>query len=94
MLDFLFKKNETINKKELFNNLFSKIKDLYCKEEISGERKRELSSQIEKFGYLPYSQTRAINELTAAETIFCLEKKLELKFPYNKLKFKKMSDLR
>lgn len=89
MLDFLFKKNETINKKELFNNLFSKIKDLYCKEEISGERKRELSLQIEKFGYLPYSQTRAINELTAAETIFCLEKKLELNetFKDNKLIF-------
>ena len=36
---------------------------------------------IEKYGYLPYSQAKAINELTPSEVIFCLEKKLELNEP-------------
>lgn len=77
MFDFLFKKQK-INKSEIFNNLYTKIKDFYAKEEINSERKKELSSLIEEYGYLPYSQAKAINELTPAEVIFCLEKKLEL----------------
>lgn len=82
MFEFLFGKKELIDKKELFNNLFSKIKEFYSSETVSGERKKELSSLIEKFGYLPYSQTRALKELTSAETIFCLEKKLEVNGTY------------
>lgn len=89
MLDFLFKKQE-IDKSEIFNNLYSKIKDIYVKETITPERQKELSEQIEKFGYLPYSQAKALEELTPAEVIFCLEKKLELNFTYseNKLQIK------
>ncbi len=86
MFNFLFKKQE-INKSEIFNNLYSKIRDLYSKEEISLNRKKELSELIEKYGYLPYSQARAINELKPNEVIYCLEKKLELNktFKDNKL---------
>ncbi len=77
MFNFLFKK-QAVNKSEIFNDLFSKIKDLYSKEPITTERKNELSSLIEKFGYLPYSQAKALDELKDNEVIFCLEKKLEI----------------
>ena len=77
MFNFLFKKDE-INKSELFNNLYEKIKELYSKENIDKKRRDELSNIIEKFGYLPYSQARALNDLSSAEVIFCLEKKLEI----------------
>ena len=77
MLDFLFKKQE-VDKSEIFNNLYSKIKEIYSKEIISAKRQKELSDKIEKYGYLPYSQAKALEELTSSEVIFCLEKKLEL----------------
>ena len=77
MLDFLFKKQE-VDKSEIFNNLYSKIKEIYSKEIISAKRQKELSDEIEKYGYLPYSQAKALEELTSSEVIFCLEKKLEL----------------
>lgn len=77
MLDFLFKKHE-VDKSEIFNNLYSKIKEIYSKEIISAKRQKELSDEMEKYGYLPYSQAKALEELTSSEVIFCLEKKLEL----------------
>ena len=77
MFGFLFNKQK-INSIELFNSLYKKIKEFYYIENISIERKNELSKLIEKFGYLPYSQAKALNELTNSEVIFCLEKKLEI----------------
>ncbi|MBQ8887212.1 MAG: hypothetical protein IJY61_05870 [Candidatus Gastranaerophilales bacterium] len=77
MFDFLFKKQE-VDKSELFNNLYGKVKDLYNKEAIPKKRKDELSKQIEKYGYLPTPHAKALENLTPAEVIFCLEKKLEL----------------
>ena len=85
MLDFLFKKQE-VDKSEIFNNLYAKIKDIYSKEAITTNRQKELSDQIEKFGYLPYSQAKALEELTPAEIIFCLEKKLEKNSSFNENK--------
>ena len=86
MFDFLFKKQE-INKSEIFNNLYEKVRKLYSEDNISYERKTELGGLIEKFGYLPYSQAKALEELSPSEVIFCLEKKLELNETYkdNKL---------
>lgn len=78
MFDFLLNKKNKINKSEIINNHFKKIKEIYSKETISAERKQEISSLIEKFGYIPYSQAKAIEELTPAEVIYALEKKLEL----------------
>ena len=76
MFDFLIKKQE-VNKAEIFNEQYKKIKALY-NEEIKPERKKELAALIEKFGYLPYSQAKALNELKDSEVLFCLEKKLEI----------------
>ena len=81
MFDFLMKKQE-VNKAEIFNEQYKKIKALY-NEEIKPERQKELVSLIEKYGYLPYSQAKALNELTDSEVLFCLEKKLEINGTYN-----------
>lgn len=78
MFDFLLKKGQQVSKSEIIKKQYQTIKDFYSKETISFERKNELSLLIEKFGYLPYSQTRALEELTPSEVIFCLEKKLEI----------------
>lgn len=85
MLDFLFKKQK-INKSDFFNNLYSKVRELYLEDAISDERKNELSLLIEKYGYLPYSQAKAIKNLTPSEVIFCLEKKLEINESYKNSK--------
>lgn len=77
MFNFLFKKQE-IDKSEIFNDLYLKIRNKYSVETLTAERKNELASLIEKFGYLPYSQAKALEELKDNEVIFCLEKKLEI----------------
>ena len=76
MFDFL--KKQGGSKVDLLINQYIKIKEFYVKNPISAERKKELSELIEKFGYLPYSQAKALEELTEEEVIFCLEKKLEI----------------
>ncbi len=77
MFWFLQKKQE-VNKSKVFNNYYGILKDLYSKETIAAERKKELSDLIEKYGYLPYSQAKALEDLTSGEVMFCLEKKLEI----------------
>ena len=64
MFDFLFKKAPKVDKLEVLKNQYSIVKNLYSKETIAFERKQELSSLIEKYGYLPFSQTKAIEQLT------------------------------
>src|SRR5574344_382165 len=72
MLDFLFKKTEV--KKELpINEIYTKLKDFYNFESITDERKTYLSDLMEKYGYLPYPHIKALEELSVAETLFCLE---------------------
>ena len=83
MLNFLFKKAPKIDKSEIIKKQYSKIKDLYSTETIPSKRQKELSDLIEKYGYLPYSQTKAIETLSPAEVIFCLEKKLEVNDTFN-----------
>ena len=89
MFEFLFKKAPKENRSEIIKTNFKKIKEFYEKETISYERKKELGDLIEKYGYLPYSQARALEELNETETIFCLEKKLEINktFKDNELLF-------
>ena len=86
IFDFLFKKHET-DKAELLNSKYSLIKNLYGSEEISNERKKELSDLIEKHGYLPYSQARALTDLTDSEVLYCLEKKLAINETFKDNKF-------
>ena len=78
MFGFLFKREPKIDRLKIVQTQFEKIKNLYLKEEISFERREELSSLIQKFGYLPYSQARALRELKPEEVFFCLQEKLKI----------------
>ena len=87
MFDFLFPKKEKINRLEVIENHYQKVRELYVKENLHAQRKKELSDLIEKYGYLPFSQMRAIEELTNEEVIFCLEKKFEVNSTFKDNKF-------
>ncbi|MBR1776073.1 hypothetical protein IJ750_03245 [bacterium] len=76
MLEFLFKK-ETENTTDALNSFYSKLREMYPFELISEERKEYLKSQMTRFGYLPYPQIKALEELTDAEVLFALESKWE-----------------
>ena len=82
MFNFFSKKPVKAKRSEFITNKFTVIKNYYCKDELTSKRKKELSTLIEKYGYVPYSQSRAIEELTPAEVIFALEKKLEINETY------------
>ncbi len=87
MFDFLSRKNKKEKRSEIIQKQFQTLKELYSKENITSERKKELTDLIEKFGYLPYSQTKALNELTNCEVIYLLEKKLEINNTYKENSF-------
>ena len=74
MLAFLFKKDSE-NACESLNNFYSQLKEMYSFDTISDERKDYLKSQMEKFGYLPYPQIKALEELSDAEVLYALEYK-------------------
>ena len=75
MFSFLFQKKE--NQNEKLNTIYSNLKKLYAYNEIEDNRKIYLKETVEKFGYLPYSHIKALEELTPAETLFSLEIKWE-----------------
>ncbi len=69
----LFKKEE--KKAEKLNEIYSKLKKLYKVDAISEGRKNYLSNLMQKNGFLPYPHIKALEELTSAEVLFCLETK-------------------
>ena len=78
MLKLLTKKEKceaNFNPKEL-DILLAKIAQIYRIDEIDKDRKKYLSKTIKKYGYLPYPQYKVLQELTPAETIYCLVEKL------------------
>ena len=56
--------------------LLAKIAQIYRIDELDKERKKYLSKTIREYGYLPYPQYKVLQELTPAETIYCLVEKL------------------
>ena len=82
MFKFLFPKKEKVSKTEIIEALFKKIKELYKEDNIDTQRRCKISNLITEYGYLPYSQAKAINDLTPAEVIYALEKKMELNSTY------------
>lgn len=93
MLDFLFKKETSAS--ESLNEFYSKLREMYSFESISQERKDFLKSTMSKFGYLPYPQIKALEELADAEVLFALESKWEAEgvFKDGKFEFDKASTL-
>ena len=74
MLKLLTKKDKckaNFKPKEL-DILLAKIAQIYRIDEINPDRKEYLSNTIRKYGYLPYPQYKVLQELTNAETIYCL----------------------
>ena len=80
-MNLLFPVNKKCNanfKPDELNTLLAKIAQIYGIEDLNPDRKRYLTRTMETFGYLPYPQFKVLQELTPAETIFCLVKKLIL----------------
>lgn len=74
MFDFLFgKKGKEISEEDLINKVYSKLRLKYSEDEISQERKDELSKLVKDNGYLPYSYQKALNELSNAEILYLLK---------------------
>lgn len=69
----LFKKEE--KKSEKLNEIYSKLRKIYDFESISEGRKMYLNNLMEENGFLPYPHIKALEELSPAEVLFCLETK-------------------
>lgn len=80
MLGFLFNKKESAKGflASEINEIYSKLKEFYKVEEISNERKSQLRALVERFQYLPYPHIKALEGLTDAEVLFCLETKWKI----------------
>ena len=78
MFSFLQKKSEPEYTK--INKLYNGLKKIYSGE-VSVDRKKYLTEEIEKYGYLRYPFIKALEELTPAEVLFGLE----IKFKQNKV---------
>ena len=79
MLNLLTNRNHTkpnFSAKEL-DILIAKICHIYEVAHIDSKRQSYLSETMDKYGYLPYPQFKVLQELTPAEAIFCLIKKLQ-----------------
>ena len=76
MLNYIFgakKNNIEEDKSVLLNQIYKKLKEKYSFENISAERKKELTKLIKQYGYLPYPYVKALEELTFEEILFGLE---------------------
>ena len=59
------------------NGFYSVLKNKYPLSLISQDRQNELQEKLKQYGYLPCSYIKALNEISDAEVLFCLEQKLE-----------------
>lgn len=87
MLNFLFKKEEKKNDIQI-NDVYSKLRVIYNYDEVSEERKETLSALMNKYGYLPYPHVKALEELSPAEVLFCLETKWKNEETFDGTNFK------
>lgn len=72
-----FKKQEIVNKAEVLNEIYSKLKDYTYYYDVPSERKEQLRNIVRKYGYLNYPHLKVLEELSAAETLCALEIKWE-----------------
>lgn len=81
--------------KFIMNSLFCQLKELFDYDAISQERKSYLEGLIKKYGYLPYSHNRALEELSDAEVLFGIKVKMEMAstFADGEIRFEKLSPL-
>ena len=91
----LFQKKKS-DECSVLNKYLVKLSKKYGENEIDEDRKKTLSDKIKKYGYLPYSQIKALEELTDAEVLFALKEKFKQQkvFQNNKFSFKEISPLK
>ena len=75
MLDFLFKKKCDCNRAQSVNDFYQQLKILYSVENISDERRNYILDLMNKYGYIPYSYSKACTELSDAEVLLAVEEK-------------------
>ena len=75
MLDFLFKKKTDHNRSHVTNEFWTKLKSLYPTDTISDERRNYILDLMDKYGYIPFSYSKACSELSDAEVILAVEEK-------------------
>ncbi len=68
--------------------VFAKVKDIYCINDVSEERKQYLTDTIQKYGYLPYPHYKVLDELTPSEIIYAYVEILKLEGTYENFKLK------
>lgn len=73
----LFDKKVEVRKDEFLNEVYAKLKEYTHFNELSEERKAQLRGIVKKYGYLNYPYLKALEELSAAETLCALEVKWE-----------------
>lgn len=73
-----------------FQEIFAKIKEIYCINDVSEDRKQYLSKTIQKYGYLPYPHYKVLDELTHSEIIFALVEILKLEGTYENGRLKEI----
>ena len=73
----LFDKKVEVRKDEFLNEVYAKLKEYTHINELTEDRKKQLRSIVEKYGYLNYPHLKALEELSAAETLCALEVKWE-----------------
>lgn len=80
MLNFLFRPKKE-EKREItpieISEIFTKLKNVYKFDDVSEYRKTYLKDLIDKYNYIPYPYTKALEELSPAEILFALEAKWE-----------------
>ena len=70
--------------------VFSKLKEIYCINDVSEDRKKYLTETIQKYGYLPYPHYKVLDELTPSEIIFALVEILKLEGTHDNVKLKEI----
>lgn len=73
----LFDKKVEVRKDEFLNEVYAKLKEYTHFNELTEDRKKQLCSIVKKYGYLNYPHLKALEELSAAETLCALEVKWE-----------------
>jgi len=79
--------------KQQLTSQFARLREAFEVEKVTPERKRYLCTLIRKYGYLPYPHQKALDELTAAETLIAVEEKLRICETYDEETFKFAPDM-
>lgn len=78
---------------DVLSEVFAKLKEIFEVDQITSQRKAYIEGLVEKYGYLPYSFKKALDELSNAEVLLGVQKKFELESTYceNGIKYDALS---